>query len=46
MLKYYKCFMWPPFPCALPNIAAPKEGQQLVLVPTAPKRMFYLLFIG
>lgn len=36
--------MWPLFPCALPNIAVPKEGQQLVLVPTAPKRMFCLLF--
>lgn len=38
--------MWPPFPCALPNIAVPEEEQWLVLVPTAPKRIFYLLFIG
>lgn len=36
--------MWPLFPCALPNIAVPEEGQQLVLVPTAPKRMSCLLF--
>lgn len=46
MLKYYKCFMWPPFAFVLPNIVVPKEGQQLVLVPSAPKRMFYLLFTG
>lgn len=46
MLKYYKWFMWPPFPCALCNRAVPEEGQQLGLVPTAPNKMLYLLFTG
>lgn len=46
MLKYYKCFMWPPFPCALRNRAVPEEGQQLGSVPTAPNRLLCLLFTG